>query len=66
MEGNGKLIIDSILDEANIFAERTVKAAEKDAEAVLVAVKEEINSQNKTAWRPAEWRGDVKWKGMES
>ena len=54
MEGNGKLIIDSILDDANTFAERTVKAAEKDAEAVLAAVKEEINSRNKQILSDAE------------
>lgn len=54
MEGNGKLIIDSILDEANTFAERTVKAAERDAEAVLTAAKEEINSQNKQILSEAE------------
>lgn len=54
MEGNGKLIIDSILDEANTFAERTVKAAERDAEAVLAAAKEETNSQNKQILSEAE------------
>lgn len=54
MEGNGKLIIDSILDEANTFAERTVKAAQKDAEAVLAAAKEETNSQNKQILSEAE------------
>lgn len=54
MEGNGKLIIDSILDEANTFAERTVKAAEKDAEMVLAAAKEETNRQKEQILSEAE------------
>ncbi len=37
MEGNEKLIIDSILDEAAAFAERTEKAAQREAEAMLSA-----------------------------
>lgn len=45
MEGNGKLIIDSILDEANTFAERTVKAAQRDADAVLEAARAEKDRQ---------------------
>ncbi len=39
MEGNEKLIIDSILEESAAFAERTEKAAQKEAEAMLAAAR---------------------------